>query len=87
MKAKYKLSATERANYKAYQAYVNANRALFRIAHVGSNAMEIINEAGPEAVAAYDELFALLHAHLAKKEAAWEAICLANPNDEDCIGA
>jgi hypothetical protein len=29
----------------------------------------------------------LMRAHLKKKESTWDAICLANPNDNDCIGA
>ena len=86
MKAKYKLSATERANYNAYKEYDSAQRALFRLAYgLGSNAIETIDEAG--AYATYTKLCDLMRAHLKKKESTWDAICIANPNDNDCIGA
>jgi hypothetical protein len=87
MKPAYKLTPTQRANRRKYEAYTNAQRAYFRITYgLGDNAQTTIEAAGPEAVAAYQQLTELLSNHLNKTLKVWEKIALAHPSNEDAIG-
>jgi len=85
-KAKSKPRSTKNAKYHAYTEYDKAQRALFQLLYgIGSNTYQEIGEAG--AHNAFAKLCNMMRTHLSKKESAWEAICLANPNDNDSIGA